>query len=281
MVLGAPAAPLRPGRSAVVRGVRPAHRALALDNAQLHEQVQAAVRARDEFIALAAHELHSPLASLQLAADSLVKRAGARPHRTKICRAWPSPSRTRARRLTRLVDHMLDVVADHGAQAHADREQVDFSRLLRELAPTFEELAARARCKLDWSIEDKVVGSWDEDRLSQLVSNLLDNAIKFGAGKPVDISLRSEAATRVLQVRDEGHRHSGRSRGVDLRSVRARGVRAQLRRARARAVHGQGDHRRARRRDRRESEPDKGATFTVRLPRASTLHAHAPPAELH
>ena len=127
--------------------------AAALDNANLHEQVQAAVRARDEFIALAAHELHSPLASLQLAADSLVKRAASAPAPNENLSRMAVTVANQTRRLTRLVDHMLDVSRIMAHKLTLTEREVDFSRLLRELAPTFDEMATRARCS--WSGRSK------------------------------------------------------------------------------------------------------------------------------
>src|SRR6185503_17854489 len=53
-------------------------------------------------------------------------------------------------------------------------------------------------------IEDEVVGCWDGDRLSQLVTSLLDNAIKFGPGKPIEIRLRAAGDHAVLAVADHG-----------------------------------------------------------------------------
>ena len=245
--------------------------AAALDNAQLHEQVQAAVRARDEFIALAA----------QLASESLVKRASSAPAPNENLTRMAVTVANQTKRLTRLVDHMLDVSRIMAHRLTLTERRVDLSRLLRELAPTFEESAARAHCELNWTIEDDVVGTWDEDRLSQLVSSLIDNAVKFGAGKPVDITLRSDDGVAVLSVRDQGIGiPADRIESIFepfVRAVSARnfgGLGLGLFTAKA-ITDAHGGEIAV------ESEPNKGATLTVRLPRSNAPRAHARSTELH
>ena len=112
-----------------------------------------------------------------------------------------------------------------------------------------------------------MIGTWDEDRLSQLVTSLLDNAVKFRAGKPVQISLRSMGEVAVLQVRDEGIGiPPDRVESIFepfVRAVSARnfgGLGLGLFTAKA-IIDAHGGEIAV------ESAPDKGTTFTVRLPR--------------
>jgi signal transduction histidine kinase len=175
--------------------------AAAFENARLHEKADTAIRSRDEFIALAAHELHGPLTSLQLAAESLATSVASTPEATS------KMSHTVVRqtqRLNRLVDHMLDASRIMTKRLLLSVAKVDLSKLVQEIAGSFGERCERAGSVLTLHIEPGIVGQWDGDRLAQVVSNLLDNALKFGRGKPIEVALRSEAGHAVLTVSDGG-----------------------------------------------------------------------------
>jgi signal transduction histidine kinase len=83
-------------------------------------------------------------------------------------------------------------------------EQLDFSRLVRDLATSLEPQAERFGCRLDLDLESDVVGRWDRLRVEQIVQNLIANAFKFGRGNPVRISLATKDDRAVLSVVDRG-----------------------------------------------------------------------------
>src|SRR5213075_2173188 len=90
----------------------------------------------------------------------------------------------------------------------------NLSELVRSLAHKYEVPASRAGCPLDLDIEDGVAGVLDRLAVEQVIENLLSNALKFGIGKPVTISLRSDRQLAELAVRDRG---IGMSRGQQAR----------------------------------------------------------------
>lgn len=245
----------------------------ALLNARAHGKAQEAIRARDEFISLAAHELHTPLASLQLASESLARR-------TQECRNEELDRLTdtivrQVHRLNRLVDHMLDASRVGSRKFAVHPERLDLSRLLREVNDGFAERFARARTPLHLSIEEGVAGRWDGARVAQVVSNLLDNALKFGRSNPVEIELRREGDDAVITVRDHGigipadrlaKVFEPFERAVSVRSFGGLGLGLFVARA---IVEGHGG------RIAVESREGSGTRFTVRLPGADQ------PAEAH
>src|SRR5262249_12899104 len=181
-------------------------------------------------------------------------------------------------RLSRLVDHMLDASRIMAKTLVLSREQIDLSHLLRELARTFAEVAERAGCTLELHIDPDVTGCWDGDRLVQLVTSWLDNAIKFGAGKPVELALHASVEDAVLEVRDHGIGiPPGRIASIFdpfVRAVSARnfgGLGLGLFTAKAIVDAHRGEIS-------VESKPDAGATFKVRLPRKPPAPAPAPEA---
>jgi signal transduction histidine kinase len=175
--------------------------AMALENAQLHEKADAAIHARDEFIAMAAHELHGPLASLQLSSESLAESLASSDG------SDGKMSHTIVRqvhRLSRLVDHMLDASRVMTRKLSLSPSPVDLGRLVQEVAEGFSERAQRSGSQVSLDIQPDVQGEWDADRLAQVISNLIDNALKFGCGKAIEISLHNAGDDAVLRVRDQG-----------------------------------------------------------------------------
>ena len=81
---------------------------------------------------------------------------------------------------------------------------MDLTEIVREVLSRFSEESARASCSFEIHAEGPVVGIWDRIRIEQLVTNLVANALKYGRGKPVLVSVEGGAASAVLTVRDHG-----------------------------------------------------------------------------
>ncbi len=169
-------------------------------------ELQRAVEMRDTFLSVASHELKTPLTALQLHAHRLQRGFGGGS-------AALSPDRVEAtahkiseqtRRMARLIDDMLDVSRITAERLTLRREEVDFSSLVAEVVDRFGEEAARAGSPITLALDPWVIGHWDRMRLEQVTTNLLGNAIKYGAGRPIDVALRADPSTARLVVRDRG-----------------------------------------------------------------------------
>jgi signal transduction histidine kinase len=178
--------------------------ASAIDNARLYRGAQHAVRARDEFLTVASHELNTPITSLLLLAQTL--------RDTRHEMTEPAVDRSlevmalQTRRLSTLVQELLDVTRVQAGALQIRRESMDLAGLLREVADRFlQERPGRA---LELQSPARLAGQWDRTCLDQIVSNLLSNAFKFGAEGPVVVMLEELEPGpngRVrLQVRDQG-----------------------------------------------------------------------------
>jgi signal transduction histidine kinase len=82
--------------------------------------------------------------------------------------------------------------------------QVDLAQLVREVAASFEDDLAKARCQLELRLNEGIAGRWDRVRLSQVVSNFISNAVKYGPGGTIEIAVARRDEKAVLTVRDHG-----------------------------------------------------------------------------
>src|SRR5262249_44424556 len=80
--------------------------------------------------------------------------------------------------------------------------------VVREVMDRFEDTCARAGSHLRLEAEGPIVGTWDRSRIEQVITNLLTNAIKYGASKPIDVMATSFQTRARLVVRDGGVRIS-------------------------------------------------------------------------
>ncbi|HEX8823001.1 MAG TPA: ATP-binding protein [Archangium sp.] len=246
--------------------------AIAVDNALLYGEAQRAIGLRDGFLQVAAHELRTPVTSLKLNAQALV--ASAR-------QEGPWSERTVARlegmersvgRLSVLVNELLDVSRITSGRLVLHPEELDLAALVHEEIERIRPEAERVECALHVRVEGPVVSWWDRLRLEQVLSNLLSNALKYGGGRPVEVSLSASETRAVLRVRDEGigidtamqSRIFERfERAVSDRHYGGLGMGLWITQEIVTAMGGT---------IRVESAPEQGATFTVELPRTE---AHA------
>jgi PAS domain S-box-containing protein len=240
-----------------------------LERRRLYDQAVEAVGIRDEFLSIASHELRTPLASLSLSIDSLVRLL--RDDGTSD----PAVERTEKRlkraarqveRLTHLVGELLDVARINRGRLDLHLEDLDLAALVRDVATRFGEDAERAGCAIVVEAPVPVMGRWDPMRLEQVVMNLLSNAMKFGAGKPIEVVVRDDGPTASLAVRDQGigitpefrERIFGRfERGVSGRHFGGLGLGLYIVDKIVTAHGGQIAV---------DSEPGAGARFTVTIP---------------
>ncbi|MFY0571161.1 PAS domain S-box protein [Archangium lansingense] len=242
--------------------------ALSVDNARLYRDAQRAVRLRDEFLSIASHELKTPLTPLVLKLQVLTREIEARcePALTQRLLGMLEVSRRQVRRLAELVDGLLDVSHLSAGRLRIEREAVDLTSLVREVTARFQLQAERSGSPFRLESVGAVVGQWDRLRLEQVISHLLSNAIKYGAGHPVTIRVQGTETRARLMVRDQGigiepdvlprifHKFE---RGVSERHYGGLGLGLYVTQQ---VLHAMGGTISA------ESTPGQGATFTVELP---------------
>ena len=169
--------------------------------ALLHE----AMVLRDDFLAVASHELRTPLTALKLEVSNLLRlaRLDAGPERTRLI-AKVEKIDAQTARLRGLIDDLLDVSSLAAGQLQLQIGPIDLAEVAGEVAAGFIDEAARLGSRLTIDAREQAIGCWDRERLRQIVSNLISNAIKYGDGKPIDVTVRAEGGHARLIVRDQG-----------------------------------------------------------------------------
>ncbi len=164
-------------------------------------QAQEAIRLRDEFLSIASHELKTPLTALQLQLYSLHQQLSAAtdPLGRRVERAVHI-----AERLGMLIEALLDVSRIATGKLRLTRETFDLLDAVRETIDRLRESAAAAGCELTLTTAGSLPGRWDRLRIEQVLSNLVANAIKYAAGKPIEVWAGREDDMAVLRVRDHG-----------------------------------------------------------------------------
>jgi signal transduction histidine kinase len=169
---------------------------------------RAAIGARDEFISIASHELKTPLTALKLRLSSATKtqeKPSPRDAATeaKLARALVASTQT-TERLVSLVEDLLDVSRLTAGRLVLRFERVPLVDLVQDVTGRLRDQANEIGSPIEVSIPEPVLGSWDRTRIEQVVTNLLTNALKYGAGKPITLAARATDGWARLQVKDQG-----------------------------------------------------------------------------
>jgi signal transduction histidine kinase len=171
-------------------------------------ELRAALQAREEFLMVASHELCTPVTSLRLATQFLEEVAGAAPPRHElpdnITRNLSTVVR-QSQQLGRLIDDLLDVSRAGAGRLEIVRESgVDLAAAARAAAAPLQRELERTGSTLNIDAPLPVLGPWNRQRLEQVVRNLLANAIKFGEGKLITVTVSSAGEQARLSVSDQG-----------------------------------------------------------------------------
>ena len=168
-------------------------------------RAEEALRIRDEFFSIASHELKTPLTALQLELYGMrapIEKTGDERLRRKLARAARSGDR-----LSRLIEMLLDVSRIATGRLTLKLEPFGLQEAMQQVAETMQGTAAQASCDFAFHSSPDggpLVGSWDRLRIEQVVMNLLSNAFKYGAGRPVTLSVTRDGERATVEVRDHG-----------------------------------------------------------------------------
>src|ERR1051325_2735561 len=168
-------------------------------------ELETEIRARDDFLAIAAHELRNPMTPIAGRVGLLLKLARRAADRV------PPEIVSGLERLEHLVDAyvrrattFLDIsrISSHNLQLTLS--PVNLSSVVRETVTSMCPAADSAGCRISLAVQEYVVGIFDRTAVEQIVENILSNAIRYGAGQPVHVTLAGEAELARLSIADHG-----------------------------------------------------------------------------
>jgi signal transduction histidine kinase len=242
-------------------------RQLAKSFNMMLKRVQESQQSQREFIANVSHELKTPLTSVQGFAQAILDGAARTP---EALHQAASVIYNESERMTRLVMDLLTLARLEGGTAGLQRAPVELSQVLGGIVEKFSIQARRSNVNLNINLNPLPVCMGDGDRLAQVFTNLVDNALKFTpGGGTVSVSAEGGEESVLVKIADTGNgialedqnRIFGRFYQVDKsrQGSEKRGVGLGLPIAKqiVLAHHGEIWV---------ESNPGKGCTFLVRVP---------------
>jgi len=183
------------------------HRYRLIEEEAARREAEKNLALRNEFLAVAAHELRTPVSALKLGTELSLKLLGlpeSEEHRKQL-RELLAMAREESLQLQRLTENLVDVSRIHEGRFHVNLERnTDLSALVKREIEQFQPMLDEAHCPIRAELRPGILATVDPDRIRQLLDHLLQNAAKFGRGTPVEIRLQSDGAHWTLEVADHG-----------------------------------------------------------------------------
>ena len=170
-------------------------------------ELEHAIRMRDDFMSIVSHEVRTPLNGLILETQLRkmhLARDNAAAFTLDKMQAMVDRDERQIQSLIRLIEDMLDVSRIRTGKLSIRPVEFDLSRAVGHLLESFAPQISAAHSSVNFTAEQPVIGRWDEFRIEQVVSNLLTNALRYGANKPIEVSVYTEGDCAVIDVRDQG-----------------------------------------------------------------------------
>jgi signal transduction histidine kinase len=170
--------------------------------------LERAVQARDEFLSAASHELRTPLTPTLLDLDRVLRATDQVPDE-HVAKSSVVPGLRRLQgdfhRFVDVVQRLVDASQLREERVEFRLEPVDLTEVTRSAVDHCQDVLRRAHCEVHLVTPDEsVVGRWDRMRVEQVVANLVENAVKFGESKPIDVTVSRSDGVGRLVVRDHG-----------------------------------------------------------------------------
>lgn len=180
------------------------HAAAALINAQRYKEVQEGLRAREQFLSIAAHELKNPLTTLLGSIEHLQRRIGRMEQAQERDHQITQRMREQTLRLTHMVDSLLDIARVDTGRFNLSRAPIDLAALTRRLVSEMQPASSQHGFAVE-VLADPVIVYGDAVRLEQVLQNLLSNAVKYSPnGGPIDVQIARRDGTATVVVTDQG-----------------------------------------------------------------------------
>ncbi|WEA03593.1 PAS domain S-box protein [Mucilaginibacter sp. SJ] len=171
--------------------------AVALDNSRLFTEVKELSQKKDEFIALASHELKTPLTSMSGFLQLLERKV------IDVNRPFVAKAITQLKKLNALINDLFDISKIQSGKLQFYFEEFDFTELIKENLEAIREAYTSHEIYFDESGEMILEG--DKMRLEQVLTNLITNAIKYSPeSDKIEVSVKKSETEIQVSVKDYG-----------------------------------------------------------------------------
>lgn len=170
-------------------------------------ELEHAVRMRDDFMSIVSHEVRTPLNGLILETQLRklhLARDNADAFSLEKMRGMVERDERQIQSLIRLIEDMLDVSRIRTGKLSIRPSRFDLVQLTANLLDNFAPQVAAADCTVALKADEPVLGTWDEFRIEQVAANLLSNALRYGGKGPIEVTVYAHQGFARLEVRDHG-----------------------------------------------------------------------------
>jgi signal transduction histidine kinase len=170
-------------------------------------ELERSINMRDEFMSMVAHELRTPLNTLVL--DAQVRKIQLEGginsmFQPAVLQKMLEKNDHQLQNMIRLIDDMLDVTRMRNGKLSIRPAPTELSGLLKRVADDFAPHAEVNGSTITLHASEPVTGNWDEFRIEQIIINLLTNALRYGAGKPIEVGMDVSKKHVRIEIKDEG-----------------------------------------------------------------------------
>jgi PAS domain S-box-containing protein len=180
--------------------------ALALENSKLYLFSQRAIEVRNDFLSIASHELNTPITSvklqLQMVNRTLTNKKD-EPFPLDRFKKSIDTSVKQVDRLIHLVQVLLDVSRIQSGQFNFVFDRVNVSDMVNEVLDRHKELLQSYSCNLSVENNENISVIWDKTRMEQVITNLINNAVKYAPGK-IEVAVHEDINSVKISVKDYG-----------------------------------------------------------------------------
>lgn len=165
------------------------------------------IRSRDQFLSIISHELKTPLTVMLLKIHSMkdnMQHVSVAHFSIQELMKVLENSEKQIKWLTVMINDLLDVSLITTGRMHLEREDTDLLSLTKQVKQSFSELIKAGKYKIEIHANHAVVGKWDKSRIEQAITNLVSNAIKYGEGKPISITIFKSGGKGKFIIKDQG-----------------------------------------------------------------------------
>lgn len=170
-------------------------------------ELEQAVRMRDDFMSIVAHEVRTPLNGLILETQLRkmhLARDNAAAFTLDKMHAMVDRDERQIKSLIRLIEDMLDVSRIRTGKLSIRPNSFDLVQLVSNLLQNFAAQIEAAETTVTFEADMPVKGCWDEFRIEQVISNLLANALRYGGRSPIQVRVYRQGNEARVEVQDHG-----------------------------------------------------------------------------